>query len=149
MWIPGTWLDRRLCTKKAELNHVVSEKASRSAAISDCAVVIIDILVADRCQLGAFGSQRSSHTHDEQQQSHSSHYRRSPPSRHLNSRQIFPIVGRFSQERRSLLRDCFWAFLSRHIVYSISLQIVFKGENEFPPQTHICCLGIDSDGEMM
>ena len=146
MWIRCTWLNRRLRTKKAELNHVVSEKASRSAAMSDCAVVIIDILVADRVQLDLSGSQQSSHTHDEQQQPHGGHYRRSPQARHLNSRQIFPIVGRLPQEGRSLLRDCFWTFLSRHDVHSSSLQIVSKRENVSPPQTHICCLGIDNDG---
>jgi hypothetical protein len=37
---------RALYTINAELNHVVSPKASRSVAISDCAVVIIDMLIA-------------------------------------------------------------------------------------------------------
>lgn len=41
-----------LHTIYAEVNQVVSEKAFKSAAMSDCAVVIIDMLVADQliCQ---------------------------------------------------------------------------------------------------
>lgn len=35
-----------MCTIYAEVNHDASANASKSAAMSDCAVVIIDILVA-------------------------------------------------------------------------------------------------------